>query len=535
MSLSDDERRREERRREVRALSELGLTEISKASEGVHSTHRAISDRVFWAIRLGLGPTVTPVKFVHDLITDGVYKTISGSTKVAGWVSGKVADLPMDYAPSETVFGAELIGVVNGLIGDELADDRSPLADTETDGMTIREEGLEVGLTRGKIAEAFPNATGRIAIFAHGLVETEHIWWYRTDRSYGDHLAEAHGITPVYLRFNTGRRISHNGRTMAALVNDLVRAWPVPVTDISLIGHSMGGLVSRSAAHHAVQAGMGWPTLVGATISLGSPHAGAPLENIAHHGAAWLSKLPETEAFARLLRRRSGGIRDLRAGSLVDEDWSGRDPEDLGKVIAAEIPLLPDTRHYFASATLTRSPTHPIGRLIGDGLVMHTSASGTHRARRIGFDPGNGIHIGRANHWTLLSHPEIAESLVLWLGPNAPSVFVVGADGAINVPDGFAAPQPERPSQPKLSVVDESAEPDSAGPEDTSEGDPFDRFTPAAVDAVLAAQELARANRHVAIAPEHLLLALLQDPDSPPSRCWPNRARRPRPCAPRWC
>ena len=108
-SSNDAERRREERRREVRALSELGLTEISKASEGIHDTHRAISDRVFRIIRLGLGPTALPVKVIHDLITDGVYKTISVSTRAAGWASGKVADLPMEYAPSETwAFGAEL-------------------------------------------------------------------------------------------------------------------------------------------------------------------------------------------------------------------------------------------------------------------------------------------------------------------------------------------------------------------------------------------------------------------------------------------
>lgn len=551
-SSSDEERRREERRREVRALSELGLTEISKASEGIHDTHRAISDRVFRIVRLGLGPTVLPVKVIHDLITDGVYKTISVSTRAAGWASGKVADLPMEYAPSETVYGAGIIGAVNGLIGDELADARSPLAATDDDGMTVREDGLAVPVTRTRLAEAFPTATGRIAIFVHGLVETEHVWWYRADRSYGEHLADAHDITPVYLRYNTGRRISHNGRTMAALINDLVRDWPTPVTDISLIGHSMGGLVARSAAHHAVAAGMSWPALVGATISLGTPHAGAPLENIAHHGAALLEKLPETEAFARLLRRRSGGIRDLRAGSLVDTDWSGRDPEDLGKVIAAEIPLLPDTRHYFASATVTRSPTHPIGRLIGDGLVMHTSASGTHRARRIEFDPGNGVHVGRAHHFTLLSHPEIAESLTLWLGPDAPTVFVVASDGTIDAPKGFTTPRRQRPTRTVgLPVTPDAAAPDGTAPEDTApetpdaetespetgtpdaeapepaapdsaasesapapEADAFDRFTAAACDAVIAAQDIARAARNEAITPGHLTLGLLGDPDS---------------------
>lgn len=404
----------EARRAEVRALSELGLTELAKATDGVHSTHRAISDRVFSIVRKGVGPAAAPVKIVHDAITDGVYRTVSVSMNTAGTVSGKVADLPMQTSPSRTVVGAGIIGALNGLIGDELENKRSPLA---AEPMTVRVEGVAVPPDPEIMSIALPYVTGRIAVFLHGLVETEHAWRYRNEVTYGGLLAANLDITPIDIRYNTGRRISSNGRALAHLLEQLVEIWPVPVTDISLIGHSMGGLVARSAVHHGMNEGKSWTAKVGTTVSLGTPHLGAPLEDVAHRGAALLTKFPETEAFGRFLRRRSGGIRDLRGGSLVDQDWSGRDPEDLARIASTEVPLHDGADHYFVSATLGRDPRHPLSRVIGDGLVLHHSASGRNSVRHIGFAPENGYHLGRATHFTLLNDDRVAEQLIRWLTP----------------------------------------------------------------------------------------------------------------------
>ncbi|MFT4087645.1 MAG: alpha/beta hydrolase [Gordonia sp. (in: high G+C Gram-positive bacteria)] len=404
-----------DRRAEVRALSELGLTEFSKASVGIHSTHRAISDRVFSIVSRGAGPVSRPVKVVHDAITDGVYRIIAESTSMAGKVTGETLDLPMRVAPSQTKYGAELIGMINGLIGDELDGKQSPLA---AEPMTVRQDGRTVALTADDVAREFPFATGRIAVFLHGLVETEHAWHWGGGEdgvTYGGWLAASADITPVDIRYNTGRHISTNGHDLAELLDDLVRFWPVSVEDVTLVGHSMGGLVARSAAHHAVEAELSWPRLVGTTVCLGTPHLGAPLEELAHQASAVLSVFPETEAFGRLLRRRSDGIRDLRAGSLIDDDWTGRDPDDVAAAIAAEIPLLPGAEHYFISATVTRNPANPVARVLGDGLVLHHSASGKNSMRRIGFAEENGLHLGRAHHFTLLNDERIAEQLVTWL------------------------------------------------------------------------------------------------------------------------
>lgn len=402
------------RRREVRALSELALTELAKASDGVHQTHRAVSDRIFSVLRHGLGRSAAPVQAMHDGITDSVYTVITGSTATAGRISGRVADLPLSGPVSSTTVGAGIIAAVNGLIGDELDSKQSPLAE---ENLTLRVAGRIVRPDAPGLAATFPRASRRIAVFVHGLMETEHAWraGQRVSAPY-EHRLWANGVTSVFLRYNTGRRISTNGQDLAELLDDLVRFWPNEVDEVILVGHSMGGLVLRSASHHGQEAGHVWPRKVGTTISLGTPHLGAPLENLAHHASAALTSVPETSAFGRLLRRRSGGIRDLRAGSLVDADWTGRDPDDLAAAIAAEIPLLPGAEHYFVSATVGRDPNRRISRLIGDGLVLHQSAGGRNTTRHIGFDPANGFHLGRSHHFSLLNDPQIGDRLTAWIG-----------------------------------------------------------------------------------------------------------------------
>jgi hypothetical protein len=119
--------------------------------------------------------------------------------------------------------------------------------------------------------------------------------------------------------------------------------------------------------------------------------------------------------FGAVLRRRSAGIRDLRHGSLVDEDWLDRDPHSLRREAITEVPLLEGATHCFVAATLTGDPRHPVGRLAGDLLVLEDSASGRSRERRIPFRAEHGMHVGRAHHLALLNHPEVYERMLGWL------------------------------------------------------------------------------------------------------------------------
>src|SRR5450759_3198206 len=331
---------------------------------------------------------------------------------------GKAADAAMERGGvgeqtslSTTQRGSFGIAVLNGLIGDQLERDGSALAQRTS----ARIRGERIGLDESSLGNAFPQASPRLAVFIHGLTGDEFCWSRGAEEAYGERLASDLDCTAVYLRYTSGLPLSENGRTVAALLQQLVEAWPVEVAQIALVGHSMGGLVARSAAHQADEHDHTWVRRVRHIVSLGTPHLGAPLEQGAHRAAAALDKLPETRMLSAFLRRRSAGIRDLRHGSLVDEDWRGRDPEALRAVACKEVPLLPGATHCFVSATITRDPKHPLGRLLGDILVLVPSASGQSKDRRIPFREEHGHHVGGTHHIALLNHPEVYERLHGWL------------------------------------------------------------------------------------------------------------------------
>jgi pimeloyl-ACP methyl ester carboxylesterase len=398
---------------EVRALTALAFEELKGFPGALRDMHLGIAERAF----SGVGPASRPVKLVHDAISGGVYGALASGTGVIA----RGADAAIEREGigegvelSSTRSGSAMIGALNGLIGDRLEHGQSDLHQPAS----VRVDGEVVGLDGDSLARAFPAATGRLVVFLHGLMGTEFYWdWgaeYAGD-TYGARLSSDLGCTPVYLRYNTGRHVSENGRSVAALLDELVSAWPVEVESAALVGHSMGGLIARSAGHYGSESGHAWVARVEHVISLGTPHLGAPLEQAAHVASAALSSLPETRMLGSFLRKRSSGIRDLRAGSLVDEDWRGRDPESLRRAACREVPLLDDAMHCFVSATVTRSPHHPVGRLLGDILVLVPSARGRGRTRRIPFKDGHGHHVSPTHHLALLNHPEVYERMRGWL------------------------------------------------------------------------------------------------------------------------
>jgi pimeloyl-ACP methyl ester carboxylesterase len=395
---------------EVRALSALAFEELRSFPGAIRDMHLGIAERAF----RGVGPAALPAKLIHDAVSSRAYGAIGAGASGLG----KAVDAAMErrgigeqVSLSTTRRGSFGLGVLNGLIGDRLERDGSALAQPTS----VRMDGQRIGLDELSLRRAFPHATPRIVVFIHGLTGDEFCWSWGTEDAYGSRLVGDLGCTAVYLRYNSGLHISENGRTVAALLEELMEAWPVEVEQIALVGHSMGGLVARSAAHQADERDQRWVQHTRHLVSLGTPHLGAPLEQGAHRAAAALDKLPETRMLSSFLRRRSAGIRDLRHGSLVDEDWRGRDPEALRAVACQEVPLLPWATHYFLSASVTRDPSHPLGRLLGDILVLVPSASGRGRTRRIPFREEHGHHVGGTHHLALLNHPEVYERLRGWL------------------------------------------------------------------------------------------------------------------------
>jgi triacylglycerol esterase/lipase EstA (alpha/beta hydrolase family) len=398
---------------ETRALTRLAFDELGGAVGGIGQFHRAIANRIFTAV----GDGGRAAQAAHDVISRAVYAGLRSSANALA----SAADAALRYggtrderALSSTPQGSALLAVLNGLIGDVLEREQSPLHQP----MAVRVDGRGMSLDADALEAAFPAATPRLVVFLHGLMETE-LSWHRGAaegrEGYGARLERDVGCTPVYVRYNSGLHVSDNGRALDELLAGVADAWPVEVGEIALVGHSMGGLVCRSACYQASERGERWVGLVRHVVSLGTPHMGAPLSQGVHLASAALARLPETRPLSAFLRRRSAGIRDLRQGSLVDEDWKDSDPDALRAAACKEVPLLDGATHCFVAATVTSSPRHPVARLIGDWLVLEPSAAGRSRTRRIPFEAEHGMHVGPAHHFALLNHPVVYERLHEWL------------------------------------------------------------------------------------------------------------------------
>ena len=384
---------------ELKAAGELAGEALGGTGAIVRDVHRGVAGRVFGL----LGNAAAPVRVAHDGISTAVHASVRAGLRAVPRGGGRA--LALRIAPdaprlADTPRGAFALGAINGMWGDRLARDHGPLAL----GFDLRVDG---------------EPTGTITVFLHGLCETDEAWRLGPGPPYGERLRADLGHTPVYARYNTGRHISDNGRALSAALEALVEAWPVPVDELVLVGHSMGGLVARSACHYGERDGAFWIGELRHVICLGSPHLGAPLERAAARGAHWLRRLPETEPLARLLTARSAGVKDLRYGGLLEEDWDGLDPDAWAPDGCGEVPFLPGVSYCYVGATVARDKDSPLGRLVGDVLVQFPSASGDGPRRRLAFELENGLHVGGANHLQLLNHPKVYERLLGWLGRSA--------------------------------------------------------------------------------------------------------------------
>jgi pimeloyl-ACP methyl ester carboxylesterase len=401
-------------RQEIRSLSDLAGEGTRVLTSLVRDTHSGIARRVFRSI----GPVAKPVEVVHNTTAAATYHAVDRALRAALRGAGALAAEARGSDDDETVESdprvAGFIAALNGIYGDELTNRGNGFALR----MQVRRHGKPVGMNAADIADAFPQPAGRIAVFVHGWCMTERSWWRRPRDGeemspYGSRLRDELGFTPVYLRYNTGLHISDNGKSLAALIDRLLALWPVPVEEIALIGHSMGGLVARSACHYGTQHQHRWPGSVRHVVCLGSPHLGADLEK-GVHAASWaLARLPETEGLASFLNARSVGTKDLRYGALIDEDWSECDPDEFLRDRCNEVPFLPHAVYHFVA---TSAGPGPLGAVLGDRLVRPHSASGKGRSRRIPFDPDHGLTLTGLHHFDLLNHAEIYAKLREWLG-----------------------------------------------------------------------------------------------------------------------
>ncbi|MGK5557425.1 lipase family alpha/beta hydrolase [Actinomadura kijaniata] len=387
------------RAEEIQGLGELAGITARAGVERVHQTHRGIAARVF----RGVGPASAPVRLVHDGIAAAVYTAVGRSLETTFRATGAAASraatpASLDDRPSTRIARS----ILNGWYGDRLEARGNALALP----MTVRAADRDVPLTREALADAHRPVTRRVAVFLHGLTETEGAWAYKSRRhhgrpgvTYGDRLRADLGYTPVRIRYNTGLRVHVNGRHLDDLLETLTARWPVPVDDLLLVGHSMGGLVIRSALAQATRRGAAWPARVRDTITLGTPHLGAPLEQGAALAVHALNRVAETRAVAALVDARSAGIKDLRHGDVLDRP-------------RAHVPLHEGARHFIVVGTVGRRPGSRAADLLGDLLVRPRSACG---GSRFGLPEEHICRVPGVHHFDLLNHPGVYAHVKRWL------------------------------------------------------------------------------------------------------------------------
>jgi pimeloyl-ACP methyl ester carboxylesterase len=351
----------------------VGVTDLV---EQLHSTIAAVP----WPLE-GRAPRKT--RGIASL----VYASVRGITRLVGGtfeaVLGRL-EPPADETTSSLEREAAL-AVINGVCGDFLEKSGNPLAIN----MAFRQAGQPLKFS----SAAHP--TGKILLLVHGLCRNDLQWSPETVAGEEGPIAKLGrelGYTPVALHYNSGLPIAANGRRLADLLEGLAAEWPVRLEELAIVGHSMGGLVTRSACRYAETAGLAWLRRLRSVVFLGSPHRGAPLERGGHFFQELLGQSPYTAPFTRLGRIRSAGITDLR--------------HDL-----ADASLPAGVAAFAVAGTLAKDENDFAGGLLGDGLVPVASALG------LDLPPENQWIAYGTGHLRLVASPAVCEKLEAWLGP----------------------------------------------------------------------------------------------------------------------
>ena len=287
------------------------------------------------------------------------------------------------------------VPVLNGVFGDTLAARNSSLA-------------IEMKLL-GEVQ------TGKLCIFVHGLCDSEKAWLPGDIDGYGAQLEQDFGFDSLYLRYNTGQHISTNGRLLAQLIDDLSNNAGTPIEEIIFIAHSMGGLVVRSACHYGQRTGEKWVSNVDKIFFLGTPHEGNDYEKIGNLTSTILRVIPNpvTWGISILANTRSAGIKDLRYGYLLDEDWQHCDANALWQNNRHAVSLLANTKHYIITAALAEDMDNGFKQYFGDGVVMAKSAKGL--SLEEGFLSDHLKTISGLTHLGLLRDLRVYEQIYSWV------------------------------------------------------------------------------------------------------------------------
>ena len=391
---------------DVRGASRLAIDLTLLVTELVETMHHNIARPTGIVGSATLQPTIG--------ITGFAYRSVRGITRlVGGSIDAALSPLRPQLAREARWPGRDaFIAALNGVLGDHLFASNNPLAIP----MQICVDGRSLELTPAQISACVPFPRERVVVLVHGLCMND-LQWNRQSHDHGRCLARDLGATALYLRYNSGRHVSTNGAELASLLEQLVAQWPIPVRELVLVGHSMGGLVIRSACAIAQAKKLRWRGNLRALVMLGTPLHGASLERGGHGVDILLAASPYTAAFTRLSRLRSAGITDMRHGSVLDKDWRERDRFARGGDLPQRQPLPRSVPCFAIAGTLSKVAPNRGRAPRSDGLVAVDSALGRHE------DPRRDLHFRPKRQWVaygtghldLLSSKSVYRQLKRWL------------------------------------------------------------------------------------------------------------------------
>ncbi len=386
---------------DLRGLSRLGVDAVVGVTGVVEALHHTI---LSGPQPLGAAPAGRPAG-----ITGLVYQAVRGATRGIG----KGLDVLLSAVPAHTGASAPQreawLAALNGVWGDHLEATANPLA--------IR---MSLRIAGQPWQDRLQRPTGKLLVLVHGLAMND-LQWQREGHDHGQALAHDLGYTAVYLHYNTGRHVAQNGQDCSAQLDALVAQWPVPVEELVIVAHSMGGLVTRSACHAAsTGGGAAWMQHLRKIVFLGTPHHGAPLERGGRLVDALFGISPYGAPFARLTQARSAGITDLRYGNVQAADGQHRARHAQKRDDRLPTPLPAGVACHVVAATMAEQADRAgglHGRLVGDGLVPLASALGEHRnpALALHLPRGQRMVVTSAHHWDLLNRADICQQLRRWL------------------------------------------------------------------------------------------------------------------------
>ena len=380
---------------DLRGLMRLlvqGITATSALSEHVHANVLGVPSRLLGA------PTSARARGIAGLAYASVRTT---SQWVGSGLEAALAKLPLAAQTGTRSARREaLLAALNGVLGDHLHASSNSLALSAC----LRSYGQALPLDDAAWPAGLPFATPKLLVQVHGLCMND-LQWCQQGHDHGAQLAAEHGYTPVHLHYNSGLSIASNGQAFAQLLQELLARWPVPVERFAILGHSMGGLVTRAAILHASRNAQAWLQQLDQVVFLGTPHHGAPLERAGHLLQHTLGLTPWTAPFTGIGRLRSVGIQDLRHGSIDAPN--------------TDSPPLPTHLRAYAVAASTQAIAAGRGGRYprGDGLVPIASALGEHRdpRRHLRIPKSHQYLAARTGHIALLGSPEVYQQLRRWL------------------------------------------------------------------------------------------------------------------------